>query len=381
MKIDKEALKKKIHKFTQKVQPITQTAERVISFASQFESITASSAIGLASTGLNSINDFLKPTPEKNCGTGMLGSWYQQELLLNFFLKAGAVRLEDDSTAIQEFGINALTSSEGEVHVLFEKTIIKLHKDGDIWLTNCKHVDILKSKVIKILDENAPKSLKLVRKKDILFVDEFSLSKRIHTEHSDKILNSTLPILNFTGRRCILLNGKPGVGKTTTAYDIAIKSNLGRVLIIDTQASKDEDLCFLSNDVLSNTTLGVIIVDDIDKLNPDVGDIEMLRNNCKLLILTANNAEHDDVLDAAVIRAGRVDEIFTITASGENLNREAPFDRLTDEQWKSVCNWPVAYLNELRFRIVHRGTDDDALRIDEMQDRIDRKTISGDASY
>jgi hypothetical protein len=123
----------------------------------------------------------------------------------------------------------------------------------------------------------------------------------------------------------------------------------------------------------------VVIVDDIDKVRIDLGALESFRDAARLLILTANNAQHDRVLDAAEGRPGRVDEIFPI--AGRRAERPEPFDRLDSETWERVCCWPVAMLEELAKRIRHRGTTPAALNLDELADRLKRGTRSMDTVY
>ncbi len=117
----------------------------------------------------------------------------------------------------------------------------------------------------------------------------------------------------------------------------------------------------------------VIILDDIDKVKVDLGELEMLRQVCDLLLLTANNGQHDEVLDAALMRVGRVDEVFTVKP--EHRLRRAPFDLLDDAVWTEVQEWPISYLNEIEARLRLRPHE---LRLDDLRTRIAKKTRSGD---
>lgn len=78
---------------------------------------------------------------------------------------------------------------------------------------------------------------------------------------------------------------------------------------------------------LSLVSISTVIVDDIDKIVIRLETLEALRA-ARLVILTANNGEHDEVLDAAMIRPGRIDDVFTVSA--QDRPRDEPFNRLSD---------------------------------------------------
>lgn len=199
---------------------------------------------------------------------------------------------------------------------------------------------------------------------------EFQLTP-IQTTTADRIWASTRGMVG--DGRVILLNKKPGTGKTTVAQAIARDCDLGRILVIDPSVVKSNNhAAYFSPFMLGLMSAGVIILDDIDKIDFELPTLELLRSKCRLLILTANNGQYDSVLDAALMRPARIDEVFTIAPEPREEQRP-PFDRLTPDQWAKVREWPIAYMNEVERRILVRPDD---LRLDDLEQRLGRKTRS-----
>lgn len=166
--------------------------------------------------------------------------------------------------------------------------------------------------------------------------------------------------------RCILLEGRPGIGKTTMAQAIARDANLGRVVLLENNMLAGG----VSDMQLRQLSAGVIVIDDIDKVRVRLETFENVRKSCRLLIVTANNGSYDDVIDAALSRPARIDEIFTVEAP--EPFRRSPFDKLDDATWTEVSGWPYAYLNELEKRLA-AGVD---IRLEDLKQRMIRRTRS-----
>jgi hypothetical protein len=198
------------------------------------------------------------------------------------------------------------------------------------------------------------------------------------TEQGRAITDATRVML-AEGPRCILLDGRPGVGKTTMAQEIARELNIGRVALVHPSALSRTG--GVSNGYRTAPSIrsmamlspAVVILDDADKMNLSNGDLEDLVTSSQLVILTANNATDDSVMDASFSRPARVDEFFTIVVSRDE--RRPPFDRLSDSEWAEVQNWPVAWQNEVAKRLRNRGSD---LRLEDLRSRLTKRTRSGE---
>jgi hypothetical protein len=118
---------------------------------------------------------------------------------------------------------------------------------------------------------------------------------------------------------------------------------------------------------------GVVIVDDVDKFTMPLPALEMLRAESRLVIMTANNGRHDTVLDAALMRPARIDEVFTVAS--DKPHRREPFEMLSDAEWEEICEWPCAYVNEVEKRLRAHAGD---LRLDELRQRMKLRTRSGE---
>lgn len=353
-----------------KIQPVVNVASRVAAFAVRIQKPSVMGAIGLVSTGLDAAINHLT---QHGGPSGSLQAFASKGQIVEACERAGASlrthsaggqdkcvvgRISTTSFTIYPSGVIYVSGDERREfvewlrqalsHVLPPHIEVRQHKDGDSTTSEAHAIDLT----------------------------------RHRNDQADRILKATLPLLD--GGRCILLDGKPGVGKTTLAQIIARESGLGRTVMLPSSfvgASYGESFVGGGNgshmrDGLYMLNAGVIIVDDIDKVALSLDRLEALRAAAKLVILTANNGQYDDVLDGAMIRAGRVDEVFSIEPVA--VPRESPYDRLSDEEWEEVKEWPIAYLTEVRKRLLHRPDD---LRLDDLRSRLTRKTRSGSNLY
>lgn len=246
--------------------------------------------------------------------------------------------------------------------------ILRVANTGNLWWwTENEKVSRLEP-VRKALDAILPPVMKLTppeRENERTEMRPESLSL-LQPPSAAPILRRTLSLLGQG--RAILLEGRPGVGKTTAAQAIARDSGLGRVLLVDNSWLSRGRLLKPMWDMLSP---GVIIIDDIDKVSVGLQAFEQLRAACRLLILTANNGTFDSVIDAALARPARIDEVFTVTAKAPF--QRPPFDRLPESVWERVSQWPQAYLNELELRLTHTPND---LRLKDLVERLNKRTRS-----
>jgi hypothetical protein len=370
----KKTWKDHLRPLVQKLEPTTKIAERVASLAVHLQGKpTTLGMVGLASAGVNAVRELIDNRQAANWSLDLMLS---RGHTIEAFQQAGA-------TIRTEHGVDRRRGNDC-VYVTLQGENFIVDSDGSLLLDsepNANFTEWLR----QIFDRSLPNVLELhLGTVGESYQSQAGTLTALTSKQGPRILDATQPLLE--GGRCILLEGRPGCGKTTCSQEIAARAGLGRTLLInpklvgdDRESSSigrnhrhDPDLTI----PLQLLSPGVVIVDDIDKVLLNLRHIEALRRTAKLVILTANNGQHDEVLDAAIMRAGRVDEVFTITP--EHSMRRVPFDQLDDALWEEVRDWPIAYLNEVEKRLRYRSGE---LRIEDLRDRVSKKTRSVGGLY
>jgi hypothetical protein len=171
---------------------------------------------------------------------------------------------------------------------------------------------------------------------------------------ADHIWARVDPFLTADQPRSVILDGRPGTGKSTMARNLAARMG-GRVLLVSLDGA--ENLFKMQGlDVLKFLQPDAVILDDFDRLGGHavncLDGLEKCRS--RLLIVTTNNLNS---MDPAIVRPGRFDELFTIDSLGAAYFRDVLgaqcWEALTPENQAKVEAWPAAFLNELRLRFEH----------------------------
>lgn len=171
---------------------------------------------------------------------------------------------------------------------------------------------------------------------------------------ADHIWARVDPFLTAGEPRSVILDGRPGTGKSTMARNLAARMG-GRVLLVSLDGA--ENLFKMQGlDVLKFLQPDAIILDDFDRLGGHavncLDGLEKCRS--RLLIVTTNNLHS---MDPAIVRPGRFDELFTIDSLGAAYFRDVLgaqcWEALNAENQAKVEAWPAAFLNELRLRFAH----------------------------
>lgn len=350
------------------LQPAARVAERIASLAVHVQRPTVTGIVGLAGVAVSALSD-------------QIGNSRAPALQWDMYISRGQL-----IQAIREAGARVVVTRHGDGSETAEcdcnGTRFWVHQSGSV--STSGEADGFFEWLRQAIDRSLPPAIEVRRKagdRCETYESRVVSLSQFDNEQADRIVKSTLPLLD--GGRCILLDGRPGVGKTTMAQIIARVAGLGRTVVLNGSiiGGQPDSSAMLApspssgniRDALNALSPGTIIVDDVDKLHLSLSKLESLRAAARLVVLTANNGQYDEVLDAALMRAGRVDEVFTIKSSSPD--RESPFDRLSNAEWTEVCEWPVAYVNEVKKRLAHRPGD---LRLDDLRERMARKTRSGE---
>ena len=177
--------------------------------------------------------------------------------------------------------------------------------------------------------------------------------------------------------RSLLIQGRPGAGKTCAAAYIAHRLYPdGRITFLDPAAW--ENVPALAH-LFRILPIDVLILDDVDRFTRRDTLLSFLDppRSIPLIIGTSNYALLDYDRDApglspAQSRPGRFDEVLPMNSISEVPERRTPFDQLSDADWERVKEFPEAYLQELAVRIEAFGSQGE-LGIDLLETRLQQK--------
>lgn len=364
----------RINPVLNKVMPVTRVVENVARLAVHLQKPTVLGIAGMASAGTNALRDMLSNNPTAgHC----LDVFCSRGYLLEIFKKAGAqVRAADPR-------------APDCLDIIMHNRTLRIRADGSLY-SDTEFEQPWIEWLWQMLDRELPYAIEIRPGHGQEQYQSVATSlTALRSTQGQEIWAATQPMLG--SGRAILLTGKPGVGKTTMAQEIARLAELGRVVQLqsdivgtprdDSSGHKNATPQIASRnggfeDGLAMLSPGVVIVDDIDKIYLSLSRIEQIRKAAKLVIFTANNGDQDEVLDNATMRPARIDEVFEV--KGGYTTRRAPFDRLSEEEWTEAREWPVAFLNELEARLTKRPSN---IGFEDLKKRVALRTRSARGIY
>ena len=360
-RVKKKTWKQRIAPVLNSVRPATKVIESVANIAVHLKKPTIFGVAMAASAGANALRDFI--TEPAGQGTHFYLS-FSREYLIGALVKVGA-----RTTKVE--------TGDGNTYVDVELGDLRLRMfdDASVYVNQVVGTQFIKW-LRDLLDPGLPPIMNIQRSQDGKVTSLSQEPITLTSKQGAHILSQTMPMLKNGRHRTILLTGIPGVGKSTMAQEIAQATKLGRIVHLDPLMVGSERNGVGNRVIGIETGLtllnpGVVIVDDIHRINLSLLNLETIRKVAKLVILTANLPKDDDgeTLDGAEIRSGRIDEVFEIIP--EHNTRQPPFDKLPDDVWERVKFWPIAFLNDLELRLIERP---DNLRIDDLERRVGLKT-------
>lgn len=172
--------------------------------------------------------------------------------------------------------------------------------------------------------------------------------ENMHSTNSieaDKYVESLLIAKKQNKCRALLFYGPPGTGKSTIINNIVNKLDY-RTLVINFNEIDDYNVVLF---VIDSFKFDAIIIDDFDLADRSARILKFLedvRTKVKVVLGTANSLK---AIYPALIRPGRFDEVIKIEFLREETIRQIINNTSID--FDRVKYWPIAYINELVFRI------------------------------
>jgi hypothetical protein len=185
----------------------------------------------------------------------------------------------------------------------------------------------------------------IVFSKDILYDNYFDERFDLIYESLKKYNEAGIP-------RSLLFYGVPGSGKSTIMKSLSTKFGF-RTIRIPAEQFVEFDSLFLEK-LIKVGNVGILIVDDIDRTTISAKTLEIIdtiKESLKFIFFSANNKKLND----AFMRMGRIDQIIEIKEISKNTIIELLGG---DELYETVKDMPIAYILELKKRMLVLGKEE-----------------------
>ena len=116
----------------------------------------------------------------------------------------------------------------------------------------------------------------------------------------------------------------------------------------------------------------VVIIDDLDRIfdvSSLLSAIDRIHDTAKVFLVTANDIES---FDAAIVRAGRFDEIEPVERV---LAPKDIIDWLPEDVLQEIYKWPLSFVEELRLRLDILGKDCLPQELEKLRSRVEGNEV------
>lgn len=191
----------------------------------------------------------------------------------------------------------------------------------------------------------------------------------IASDTAEQCLTYVKSFIDKNIHRSILFIGPPGTGKTVLSQTII--DRLG----FRTLKFKYDPKHFTLNVIkFLITSIGIeaIILDDFDQIaetNKLLEFLSWIHDNTKLVILITNSLKP---FHPAILRPGRIDKVIEIDCLDETVVKSV-FDDTYPDLVDKVKHWPIAFINELYFRIKANPQINFGSEIKELELRVKKQ--------
>jgi len=366
-------LREKLSSNLQRAQKVLVQVDRVSSLLVQAQSLRGTALIGLAIRGSHLVVEHLIPAPiaKKQMEWPLVP--YQGGV--TSFMSSLCALLE---VSPEEYGFDLEMSTKGWrfYRVAGQGVASYLAPNSTRGYLHVEHsTDLLWNSLRELAWLRSGHQMALVSAGDNGFDVVPCVTKTpMPSPRSNEIWERLSPFLAAGDPRFIVLDGRPGTGKTVLAEQLAQQAEIlfgsPRTMHIPmAELSMSADILLR---VVQFLRPQVVIINDFDRgfaVNL-LNFLEEARTWIKFLIVSVNNLSF---LSSAMIRPGRFDEVFTVEGLGPTFVQDFLGDlwsRFSVEDQGKVLKWPVAYLEELRLRARRRPHADLSVEVTDLDIRL-----------